>query len=81
MFENACAGWLENLFRLQKEYLSDVYDVIGPMLREPFIDGAYDKALVRLGGLTMPLRLLSPYECVREDVFLECERILDAKQQ
>jgi len=81
MFENACAGWLENLFRLQKEYLSDVYDVIGPMLREPLIDGAYDKALVRLGGLTMPLRLLSPYECVREDVFLECERILDAKQQ
>lgn len=81
MFENACAGRLEELFRLQKDYLSDVYEVIGPMLREPLIDGAYDKALTRLGGFSMPLRLLSPYESVREEVLLECQRILDAKRR
>jgi hypothetical protein len=44
------------------------------------MDGAYDKALVRLGGLPMPLRLLSPYEGVREDVFLECQRILRGRK-
>jgi hypothetical protein len=50
------------------------------MLREPLMDGAYDKALVRLGGLPMPLRLLSPYEGVREDVFLECQKKLRGRE-
>jgi dihydrodipicolinate synthase/N-acetylneuraminate lyase len=80
LFEHACAGRIEALFQSQKEYLSAVYEVIGPMLREPLMDGAYDKALVRLGGLPMPLRLLSPYEGVREDVFLECQRILRGRK-
>lgn len=80
LFEHAYAGRTEALFRSQKEYLSAVYEVIGPMLREPLIDGAYDKALVRLGGFPMPLRLLSPYEAVREDVFLECQRILRGRE-
>jgi dihydrodipicolinate synthase/N-acetylneuraminate lyase len=80
LFEYACAGRMDALFRSQKEYLSAVYEVIGPMLREPLMDGAYDKALVRLGGLPMPLRLLSPYEGVREDVFLECQRILRGRE-
>ncbi|MGH9550567.1 MAG: dihydrodipicolinate synthase family protein [Terriglobales bacterium] len=80
LFEHACAGQIEALFQSQKEYLSAVYEVIAPMLREPLMDGAYDKALVRLGGLPMPLRLLSPYEGVREDVFLECQRILRGRE-
>ena len=80
LFEHACAGRMEALFQSQKEYLSAVYEVIGPMLREQLMDGAYDKALVRLGGLPMPLRLLSPYEGVREDVFLECQRILRGRE-
>lgn len=79
LFEHACAGRMEDLFRTHKEYLSAVYDVIGPMLREPLIDGAYDKALLRLGGLPMPLRLLSPYSAVAEDTFLECQRLLNLK--
>jgi dihydrodipicolinate synthase/N-acetylneuraminate lyase len=79
LFDHASAGRIDALFQTQKEYLSVVYEVIGPMLRYPLIDGAYDKALARLGGLDMPLRLLSPYESVREDVFLECQRILDTK--
>jgi dihydrodipicolinate synthase/N-acetylneuraminate lyase len=80
LFEHARAGRIEALFQSQKEYLSAVYDVIGPMLREPLMDGAYDKALVRLGGLPMPLRLLSPYEGVREDVFLECQKRLRGRE-
>lgn len=79
MFNQACAGQMDSAFRSQKEYLSAVMEVIGPMLRKTHIDGAYDKALVRLGGLPMPLRLLSPYEPVSEEVFLECKRVLDEK--
>jgi dihydrodipicolinate synthase/N-acetylneuraminate lyase len=79
LFEHGCAGRLANLFQSQKEYLSDVYEIITPLLREPLMDGAYDKALLRLGGFPMPLRLLSPYEGVREEVFRECETILLAK--
>jgi hypothetical protein len=70
---------MDSAFRLQKEYLAAVMEVIGPMLAKPHIDGAYDKVLVRLGGLPMPLRLLSPYEPVSEEVFLECKRVLDEK--
>lgn len=79
LFDHASAGRIDKLFQTQKQYLSAVYDVIGPMLRDPLIDGAYDKALVRLGGLAMPLRLLSPYEPVSENLFLECKNILDTK--
>jgi hypothetical protein len=77
MYDHASAGRLEDLFRLQKQYLSDVYRIIGPMLRSTHIDGAYDKALVRLGGFPIPLRLLSPYEAISEEVFLECQAILE----
>ena len=79
-FEYGVTGQVEKLFRLQKDYLAVVHDVIAPMLRTPLIDGAYDKALVRLGGLeSMPLRLLSPYESVSEEVYQECKRILHEK--
>ena len=79
LFGHACAGRMENLLQAHKEYISAVYDVIGPMLREPLMDGAYDKALLRLGGFPMPLRLLSPYAAVPEETLLECQRILDLK--
>jgi dihydrodipicolinate synthase/N-acetylneuraminate lyase len=79
LFEHACAGRMADLFQAQKEYLSAVYDVIGPMLREPLIDGAYDKALLRLGGFPMPLRLLSPYSTVSKEAYLECQQQLDRK--
>jgi dihydrodipicolinate synthase/N-acetylneuraminate lyase len=79
LFHHACAGRIEALFQTQKEYLSAVYEVIGPMLQHPLMDGAYDKALARLGGFPMPLRLLSPYEQVPEDVFLECRKILETR--
>ena len=53
--------------------------VIAPMRRHPLMDGAYDKVLMRLGGVDMPLRLLSPYESFSEEVFEECRAILHSK--
>jgi dihydrodipicolinate synthase/N-acetylneuraminate lyase len=79
-FEYGVTGQIERLFRLQKDYLAVVHDIIAPMFRTPLIDGAYDKALVRLGGLeSMPLRLLSPFEGLTEEVYQECNGILHEK--
>jgi dihydrodipicolinate synthase/N-acetylneuraminate lyase len=65
-----------NLFQFQKEYLEMVEAVIAPMRRTPLMDGAYDKVIMRLGGVEMPLRLLSPYESFSEEVYEECRAIL-----
>jgi dihydrodipicolinate synthase/N-acetylneuraminate lyase len=79
-FDYAVTGQVEKLFRCQKAYLDMALEVIAPMLRTSLIDGAYDKAIVRLGGLeSMPLRLLSPYECTTEETYQECKRILHEK--
>jgi dihydrodipicolinate synthase/N-acetylneuraminate lyase len=78
-FEYGRKGQIEQLFRMQKEYLSAVDDVLEPMLRHSRMDGAYDKAIVRLGGLEMPMRLLSPYEGLSEEVYEECRRIIQEK--
>ena len=52
-------------------------NVLGPLLKEGRVDGAYDKILVRLGGMDeMPLRLLSPYQCFTEEEYQECKRVL-----
>lgn len=69
----------EKLFTFQRDYLLMVEEVIAPMRRQTLIDGAYDKMLVRLGGVEMPLRLLSPYQGFSEEVFEECRRILHEK--
>jgi dihydrodipicolinate synthase/N-acetylneuraminate lyase len=79
LFEHACAGRMEELFLAHKEYMSAAFDIIAPMLRETMIDGAYDKALLRLGGFPMPLRLLSPYSALTEETYLECHNIFDRK--
>ncbi len=63
----------------QRDYLSGVMEILAPMLRQTYMDGAYDKALVRLGGFPMPLRLLSPYDALPEAVFEECRRVLQEK--
>ena len=76
-FEYGRAGEIEKLFRMQKEYMAVVEEVLAPMRRQTLIDGAYDKLLLRLGGFPMPLRLLSPYETFSEEVYEECRRILE----
>ena len=76
LFEYAVTGQIERLFRFHKKYLTVVRDVSAPVLKYARIDGAYDKLWVRLGGLPMPLRLLSPYESLPEELYDECRRIL-----
>ena len=66
-------------FERQSDYLSAVMEVIGPIIKHVRMDGAYDKALVRLGGLDMPLRLLSPYEALPQKAFDAAYRILKDK--
>jgi dihydrodipicolinate synthase/N-acetylneuraminate lyase len=77
LFEAGRTRNLLSLFQLQKEFHDMLMDVLGPCLSEGRIDGAYDKMLVRLGGLEeMPLRLLSPYQGFSEEQYQECKRIL-----
>ncbi len=56
----------EDLPRLNGELrqaLAALKEVFGP---EPFIDGAYDKLIYKLGTHDFPLRLLPPYSCADE---------------
>lgn len=77
LFEAGRKGQLVEMFKLQKEFHDMLYGVLGSVLSEGRIDGAYDKMLVRLGGLEeMPLRLLSPYQCFSEEQYQACKRIL-----
>ena len=78
LFEYGRAGQIEKLFRHHAEYVRVAEAVLAPMRRRPMMDGAYDKVLKRLGGVPMPLRLLSPYDSFSEEVYAECRRILDA---
>jgi hypothetical protein len=78
-FEYGKNKQFDKVFPMLKEYLDVVDDVLSPTKGDDRIDGAYDKMLVRLGGLEMPLRLLSPYECYPESVFEQCRRILHEK--
>jgi dihydrodipicolinate synthase/N-acetylneuraminate lyase len=79
LFEYAHLRRWDKLFPFHAEYMAAVEDVIAPLRRQSLIDGAYDKVLVRLGGVPMPLRLLSPYQSFSEEVYQECRRILMEK--
>ena len=75
-FEYGRSRQIEKLFRFQKEYLDKAGLLLQVMLRHNRIDGAYDKLFVRLAGLDMPLRLLSPYEALPDDVYETCRKIV-----
>jgi len=66
----------DRLFLMMRDYMKVVYDVLAPTEGLSLIDGAYDKMLIRLGGLDFPLRLLSPYQGMPEEVFDACSKIL-----
>jgi dihydrodipicolinate synthase/N-acetylneuraminate lyase len=75
LFEAGRTRQIETLFRLQHGFHDLVNDVFGSVLAENRIDGAYDKMIVRLGGLEeMPLRLLSPYQGFTEEQYQACKR-------
>jgi dihydrodipicolinate synthase/N-acetylneuraminate lyase len=71
----------DKLFRMQADYLAVMADFHRPVAGANKMDGAYDKMWVRLGGVPMPLRLLSPYEGFSEDVLEQCRRILTDKHR
>lgn len=80
LFEAGRRGDRAVMFDLQKEFHEMVHGALGPLLAEGRIDGAYDKLLVRLGGLEeMPLRLLSPYQGFSEEQYQACKRVLQER--
>jgi len=80
LFEAGRKGELVAMFNLQKEFHEMLHGALGPLLAEGRIDGAYDKLLVRLGGLEeMPLRLLSPYQCFSEEQYQACKRVMQER--
>ncbi|MBI3943534.1 MAG: dihydrodipicolinate synthase family protein [Chloroflexi bacterium] len=79
-FEAGRTRQVEKLFTLQHAFHDMMYDVLGPVLLEDRIDGAYDKMIVRMGGLEeMPLRLLSPYQGFTEEQYQACKRVFREK--
>lgn len=80
LFEAGRRGDRAVMFDLQKEFHEMVHGALGPLLAEGRIDGAYDKLLVRLGGLEeMPLRLLSPYQGFSEEQYQACKRVMQER--
>ena len=77
LFDAGRKGCVAELFNLQKECYDMMVGVLGPLLAEERMDGAYDKMIVRLGGFEeMPLRLLSPYQGFTEEEYQACQRAL-----
>ncbi|MDJ0754190.1 MAG: dihydrodipicolinate synthase family protein [Ardenticatenaceae bacterium] len=70
----------ETLMKLQHGFRDLGSDLFGPLRSEKRMDGAYDKILVRLGGLEeMPLRLLSPYKGFTEAQYESVKRVFHEK--
>ncbi len=56
----AIGTWFEGLNR----------ELFEPLFVDPRVDGAYDKVIARLAGVSdLPLRMLSPYRCIADDEF------------
>jgi dihydrodipicolinate synthase/N-acetylneuraminate lyase len=71
---------LDDLLTLHHGFVRLLGDVFGPALAKERIDGAYDKMIVRMGGLeAMPLRLLSPYQGFSEEEYLAYKRVFDER--
>ena len=80
LFEAGRTGDNLALFSLQKEFHEFLHGLLDPLLAEGRIDGAYDKLLVRLGGLEeMPLRLLSPYQGFSEEQYQRCKQVMQER--
>jgi dihydrodipicolinate synthase/N-acetylneuraminate lyase len=75
-FEAGRARRLNDLLALHHDFLRLLGDVFSPLLAKERIDGAYDKMIVRMGGLDeMPLRLLSPYQGFSEAEYQAYRRV------
>jgi dihydrodipicolinate synthase/N-acetylneuraminate lyase len=79
-FEAGRTRNIEQLFRWQHDFYHMKQDVMGPARAHAHMDGAFDKLIKRLGGFEeMPLRLLSPYQGLSEEVFQACKQIYQTK--
>ena len=77
LFDAGRRGDWGRLFDLQQAFHAMTVDVLGQVRDDEHIDGAYDKMLVRLGGMEeMPLRLLSPYQGFTEEQYQQCKAVL-----
>ena len=75
LFEAGVSRQTDKLSELQHGFHDLLMDVFGPLLELKRGAGAYDKMIVRLGGLEeLPLRLLSPYQCFTEEQYQACKR-------
>ncbi|MCW5849119.1 MAG: dihydrodipicolinate synthase family protein [Anaerolineae bacterium] len=80
LFKAGLARDVETMFRLQHDIYVMTAEVLGPVLTEARIDGAYDKMIVRLAGLeAMPIRLLSPYQGFSEEQYQAVKQVFQAK--
>jgi dihydrodipicolinate synthase/N-acetylneuraminate lyase len=79
-FEAGVRGDLARLFGLQAEALEVFAQLVGRAGAEvgtgalaggPHMDGAYEKVLAKVFDERMPLRLLPPYQQVREEAFAD----------
>ena len=59
----------DKLFPMMAEYIKAMEAFDEPTRGRAPIDGAYDKMIVRGGGIDMPLRLLSPYRGFDNEVY------------
>ena len=71
-FHYGVTGRIEELFRMQAEFMKVIDAFDGPTAGYERIDGAWDKMIVRASGIEMPLRLLSPYQGFDDKVFQTC---------
>lgn len=77
LFEAGLRKDVATLFTLQKRFHDLLQEMLGALLKEDRMDGAYDKLLTRLGGIEeMPLRLMSPYQGFSEVQYQAARRIL-----
>ena len=75
LFEAGRKKDIEKLIPLQHGFHHLLHDILGPLLSQGKMDGAYDKILKRLGGLEdMPLRLLSPYQGFTEEDYAAAKK-------
>lgn len=80
LFEAGRIGDTDALFALQKQFYDLSTALLGPLRHTGYIDGAWDKLLLRLGGFEeMPLRLLSPYQSFTEAQFQDRKAFLQTQ--
>ena len=72
LFQYGMTGQVEAAFRLLVEYQRVTETMMAPAADYKRIDGAFDKMIVRASGIDIPLRMLSPYEGLPENVYEAC---------